>query len=415
MNFITVLVNGLLIAATIWWFHYFFKPQSRYLFAAALVARIIAALSLGLIYKYYYDVGDTWMFFNESVRLADQLRQQPGSIPVFFWSETLPPVFDQNIISHDRSLLFVKILIPLTLVSQGSYWVSTVYFALLSFSASWLLFKTVRKYYPAHEDAAVASVLFFPSVIFWSSGIVKETVALAGIFTITAIALRWVHARKLTIGEWLLTFICVYMVWRLKYYWAAMFVVTLIATVFTIGISNSTGRLWRFGWAWIAIFLFAVLGVTFTHPNFYLSRLLEVIVENNREFALLSERQTSIHYYSLQATWYSMLLNAPWALFSGLFRPFVWESHGWVSVIASVENLLLFLLFITWLISVRRLPNKVLLPVLTFCVLLCVCLALSTPNFGTLSRYRVGFLPFFVFILLGNNQVLKKLIPSGKL
>jgi hypothetical protein len=37
--------------------------------------------------------------------------------------------------------------------------------------------------------------------------------------------------------------------------------------------------------------------------------------------------------------------------------------------------------------------------VITYSVLLCIFLALSTPNFGTLIRYRVGFLPFLLVLI----------------
>jgi len=40
---------------------------------------------------------------------------------------------------------------------------------------------------------------------------------------------------------------------------------------------------------------------------------------------------------------------------------------------------------------------------------LAVFLALSTPNFGTLSRYRVGFIPFFVFLTACGNVLLERL------
>ncbi len=42
---------------------------------------------------------------------------------------------------------------------------------------------------------------------------------------------------------------------------------------------------------------------------------------------------------------------------------------------------------------------------LVFICVLCIFLALSTPNLGTLSRYRVGFLPFFVLLTLADHPV----------
>ncbi len=41
-----------------------------------------------------------------------------------------------------------------------------------------------------------------------------------------------------------------------------------------------------------------------------------------------------------------------------------------------------------------------LLALLLYTVLLATLLALSSPNFGTLLRYKVGFLPFLAYLLL---------------
>jgi hypothetical protein len=41
-----------------------------------------------------------------------------------------------------------------------------------------------------------------------------------------------------------------------------------------------------------------------------------------------------------------------------------------------------------------------------------IIIGLTTPNFGTLSRYRISFLPFFIYLLLQNRysqRVLQKL------
>jgi hypothetical protein len=43
-------------------------------------------------------------------------------------------------------------------------------------------------------------------------------------------------------------------------------------------------------------------------------------------------------------------------------------------------------------------------------MLLAIFLALSTPNFGTLSRYKIGFFPFLVFLTLYKNPLLGKIM-----
>jgi hypothetical protein len=71
---------------------------------------------------------------------------------------------------------------------------------------------------------------------------------------------------------------------------------------------------------------------------------------------------------------------------------------------AGLENLLLLFL-LAWAIwyTIRgkagKLPFSVVLVVLTYCVLLAALLGLSTPNLGTLNRYRAALLPYLLLLL----------------
>jgi hypothetical protein len=104
------------------------------------------------------------------------------------------------------------------------------------------------------------------------------------------------------------------------------------------------------------------------------------------------------------------------AFFSGLYRPFVTEVHTIWQVIAALENLLLLILTIAALTNVTRMITSrhrlLIFSLMIYITLLCVFLALSTPNFGTLSRYRVGFIPFFVLLLTIENPLVTRLIKS---
>ena len=101
-----------------------------------------------------------------------------------------------------------------------------------------------------------------------------------------------------------------------------------------------------------------------------------------------------------------MALNSPWALFSGLFRPVIFEANSFFQFVIGVENLILLGLSIFNLKYLSRLWHSserlLIFGVIMYIGLLVIFLTLSTPNFGTLSRYRVGFLPFMIFLLLYN-------------
>ena len=80
-------------------------------------------------------------------------------------------------------------------------------------------------------------------------------------------------------------------------------------------------------------------------------------------------------------------------------------------LISGVENTFLLVLAL-WALFTR--PLKILKfvrddPFLIFCVLFTLILGfgigLSTSNFGALVRYKIPFLPFFVFLILHNLKM----------
>ncbi|MFM7854194.1 MAG: hypothetical protein ACKO96_20290 [Flammeovirgaceae bacterium] len=408
-----VILNVAALSVALYFFYSQSKQQCPQVFVTAFLVRLIAAISLGLLYKYHYTAGDTWNYMNNSMMVTDYIKNDFGLFASFIWDEELTPELTQKLTLHDRSLLLVKLLTPIALITHGNYWLSSIYCAFISFVAAWVLFQTICNYYPQYAKATAVAFLYFPSVVFWSSGIIKETFAMACMAVITAIIIRLFNAKRLALLQVIFVLVCFYVVWRLKYYWAALFAVVILTTFLSYAIEK-----WKnlpFSLTWFTIFIFFAAIVTFLHPNFHINRIFEVIVENNQQFMSLSAPNEAIHFTDLQPTWQSMLLHAPLALFSGLFRPFLWEAHGLMALIASIENFAVLLLVFTWLFSQIKLPPRILLPLVMFCVLLCIFLTLSTPNFGTLSRYRIGFLPFLIFLLTAHNQTINKLFKRAPL
>jgi hypothetical protein len=154
----------------------------------------------------------------------------------------------------------------------------------------------------------------------------------------------------------------------------------------------------------LIFFLACTAAATNVHPNFYVSRFLDVIYQNNLEFTRLSEPPRLAQYYNLEPEMISVLMNAPAALIAGLFRPFFWEAFNVLSWVAALENLVIMLFVLQALPAIgkafRSEYRVLILAGLTYALLLVVFLALSTPNFGTLSRYRIGALPALLLICL---------------
>ncbi|HLZ15599.1 MAG TPA: hypothetical protein VKQ08_01085 [Cyclobacteriaceae bacterium] len=382
------------------------------MFWCAFFVRLFAGICLGLIYTYYYSASDTWQFFSDAKMLSAIGREDFLSyikiLIDFGGDEILPLLTTQEF----RSVFFIKIISLLCLLSLDNYWVCAAYLSLLAFIVSWSLHRKVISLFPEASSASSLAFLFFPSVVFWSSGLEKESLAMCGIFFLTRVFLTLMVPARPGKTSWLLAILAALVVWSLKYYWAIVFFMAVL-TAFVMRFMTSwfpSIKRYQIG-LWVVLFFGIGVLLSFSHPNLYLNRFLEVIVSNNYEFVAHSSPQNLIHYIHFDQTWTSIIVNSPWALASGLFRPVLGEGHGVLGLLASMENLLLLTLFFGAFVNIKSTLASshqiTLLAVISYCVVLCVFLALSTPNFGTLSRYRIGFLPFLVFILAYRNPVLE--------
>lgn len=386
------------------------KATDRGLFLSGLAVKILAGIALGLTYMYYYQgQGDTLQYWEESTLIEAQMTSVTKALEIL-WSE-LPDsaLISMGVQGVPRSFFFSKIAAVISWLTGGNYWMMASVFSFVSFLAAWKLFKQLQSY---RVSAAVA-LLFFPSVVFWSSGLIKESLGLAAIYLLVSLFLTLYRGARVTWYDIILGLVAAWVGWNLKYYWLGILAPILLTTL-TVGYLKQFRPAWKsielvLGGTLLAIFLVVATG---SHPNFYPERIASVVVESNAAFVRYSAPGGVIHFDSLQPQAGSLLLNSPWALFSCLFRPWLGESANVVTGLAAVENTALLLLVLFAFRGTREAmqsPDRLLAGgVITYTILLAVFLALSSPNLGTLSRYKVGFLPFLVLVLLEANPNFRK-------
>lgn len=373
------------------------------LFWPALIIKLSAGIGLGFLYQHYYTTGDTWSFFYEGKKAADAIIEDPGNLFFYFWNEGTN--------YRPRTHFLVKWVSVFNLIDGNNYWITSLYFSFLSFVSSWILYKTVAKHFVGSRMEAGLAFLFVPSIVFWGSGIIKESLAMAALNILSAYFIAWYFSKTISRMGIITLLLSFWVLWNLKYYWAAVWLAVVLPLI-TVQILKAKVR-----WvsehpkmSWSIMLLMALLMVSIIHPNFYYNRLLLVIFENHNAYLALSSPSDAINFYELQPTVFSLLINSPWALISGIFRPFFLEAGNLLQVCASLENLILMLLSGMALNMARRqlfLFNELHLALIAYIILLSVFLSLSTPNFGSLSRFKVGFTPFLWFVLLSASGVLK--------
>ena len=118
-------------------------------FINGLVLKLIGAIFLGLIYEFYYKGGDTINYFTDCKNLNLIFWENPlVGLKLIFGPAN---VFDKSIIQYSSKIFFYQdppsYFVPrvgavLSFFSFNSYMGISLWFALISFSGAWAMFKT---------------------------------------------------------------------------------------------------------------------------------------------------------------------------------------------------------------------------------------------------------------------------------
>mgnify|MGYP006906298515 CR=1 FL=1 len=319
-------------------------PVAKFYYPA-MAFKVIFGLLLGLIYTFYYDGGDTMLFFEK----AKSLLELPK---IEFFKE----VFMTSIPHEQRSILPITKIISLVLfITGGSYWLTSVYFSLFSFAGTFYFVKQLTLKYPTLVNSASIAFLFFPSVVFWSSGVLKESFVFGMMMFMLGFFMTYHNFKKINLWHVALSVLGGWLIIVLKYYIAAVFLpILLIVFIISVVIDRNLLGTIRPIYQYIGISIISI-GVfywaTTIQFNLDLSRVYSVVKANQVEILRISDQTRVINYFDETGSDLMIVVNLLVALFSGLFRPLIPDFSSIVQIFTSVENILILVLF---LIGLRR-------------------------------------------------------------
>ncbi|UOQ70637.1 hypothetical protein [Hymenobacter cellulosilyticus] len=153
-------------------------------------------------------------------------------------------------------------------------------------------------------------------------------------------------------------------------------------------------------------------------PVFRLNKFTSQLIRNYSDLREGSLHRPHIEYADLAPTLPSLLRNVPKAVVSAVVRPMPWEDSTPLYVAAGLENLLLLTVLLVAVAAAARgewgqLPFALVLALAFYCLVLAALLGLSTPNLGTLNRYRAVMLPYLLLLALQNDYAARWLRRIG--
>ncbi len=396
-----ILYSFILSGFLVWYYKFKVSSELKPYMVAGISVKIIGAVALGVFYLILKEGGDTLRYHHAALIWRDYFFEDPVGYlkSLLFNRESLSRYF----IDQPRAVFFTKILSVVEILCFGNYWMSAIFFAVISFCSSWFLFRRLSIQFNSSRLWFVALFLF-PSVVFWCSGILKETISFAILAFLSAITIKYYYVEfKINYWELLISLICVWLLVKLKYYVAGVFIPIMVGVLFIryLGLKVNHlkfSRAMRYGTITLVMLFFFLIATTINH-NLSLSNILDRVVMTHNILIQETAEVLRINFDKLEPTIPSFLKNTPLAIVSGLFRPFIWEENSALSLIAGIENLILMFLVVAAIFRLIR--NRISIDtlgigVIAYVIIMSTFLALATPNFGTLVRFKTSFSPFLL-------------------
>ena len=387
------------------------RQERKWVSASFLMHVGFACAQVPIAYS-FYGGSDMFMYFSYGEILAQMMERDPLHVIPEVTALLLhnPHRLPINIIGAGTATGSMSALAAWSFYLIGpSKYAAGIVFAMLSLCGKIAMYRVFRANVDSDFRWLVAiATLFVPSFVFWSSGLIKEAVAIAGFGWAVFGVHLWIAEGRAAMG-WLLMAAGAVPILLFKpyilfplvlaggswYYWAR---------------SLKRGRV-RIRPAYVAIAGvlgvggIALLGQYFPEyaPDTFSGRTqaLQQIGRGMRggsNYALSGEIPT---------TFAGQLVYSPAALLTSLFRPAIFEVRNLLMLASAVETTVLTVLFARILFtrnisSVRRQIMED--PFLVFCAVFVIAfgiaVGLTSTNLGTLSRYRSPILPFFAVLLL---------------
>ena len=406
---------------------------TKQFFIPALTLKFIGAIALGLVYQFYYGGGDTYNYFFHTKIIYSAfgdsfsnglklLLDNGGStdpatakyVAQMYWHQP-----------HSTEYATVRIAAFFGLFCFNNYSVIALFFAATSFSGLWAMYVTFARIRPHVYKQLAWAIFYIPSMFFWGSGLMKDSLAMGALGWLFYALYRGAIQKRGILKAAAVGFLAAYALLSIKVYILLCFLPGALLWVFNENnalIKNQTVRVLAKPVFFVVgglIAIYAATNLTKGDDKYDVDKigerskitadyLYETSVKQNGSAYTLGKQDGTIG---------GMVKLAPQAIVTALFRPLIFEARNPIMLLSAIEAgfFLIFTLRIFWRTGVvATLKFVATTPVLVMCfvfsLIFAASVAINSSNFGTLVRYKIPMIPFY----LGGLYILQSMLDAQK-
>ncbi|MFK7904461.1 MAG: hypothetical protein AB8B69_05015 [Chitinophagales bacterium] len=409
---VVILITAFIIRETVYKNH-----VGRKYILAGLGFKIMGALFFCAIYAFYYGgMGDAFVYHESTIALSEAIEAHPKLGMELWASEAntynirLSEMSDKiSYYSGENTYMVVRIATVLGFLCGNSFWVLNLLFATLSFMGLWLLYTVFVDVYPKAKDTMAIAVFFVPSVFFWGSGLLKDTVTMGCVGGFTYGVYHLLIKRDKILVSIFLIWICSLLIDAIKGYILWAFFIPLVYWLYfhyrNLARQNNLKVVFNMGiLSFIGGIVYFLSDRVYDLGFYMLDKFVGMAMDFQSWHGHLSnEGQTGYTLGDIEFSFIGITSKIPAAINVTLFRPYLFEASNPVMIIAAVEGtaFILVTLYVLYKVGIfRSIRIAFGTPFISFCLLYALFFAFAvgfaTYNFGALVRYKIPCLPFYI-------------------
>jgi hypothetical protein len=383
--------------------------------------KVFSSIAFTIFFVYLTHGDSTSLYFPEGIHLKELILKDPvNNAHLLFTSGT---TYDEDFLKDpansgyfkmESNFMVTRLVAFLSFFTFGRYLLINLCFSMIAYSGLWRLYKFFYEHYPYLNKKLAIAIIYLPTLIFWSSGILKDTICV-GMLGWMTYALYCIFVKKQSfLKNIIIALAAASILYVIKIYIIISYLPFFALYLILINLKLLKNKIAKVSIS-ITIFLLAVTGVYVLADKFKeelgffsIDNITASVKTQQTNFINISDGAESSFSLGVEydGSLTSLLKMAPAAIGATFFRPYLWESKKISTLLSSVESLALMLLTLYVFFKagpVKFISNIFINPMIFFCLFYSVTFGLfigaTTLNFGTLVRYKIPCLPFYIIAL----------------
>lgn len=390
--------------------------------------KVLVGIVFILLYTYYYGdrkTTDAYRFFDDGRLIFESLKNDLNTYSrlvfgIGYESELVNEVTNSldnwykehhhGVFNDNMTIIRFNALVHL--FSFNNYHIHSLVMNSLSFVGMAALSNSFKSF-GGRVKAIFLSFYLFPGILFWTSGVLKESLL---VFVIGYVIYYLFRLSNGPITAKLSLSLIVFLV-------LGVMIKSYVLVAVLVGWSfYMVTKLVRIRKVWLVVIAYLLVGFigAYLLNHLFDLKIPENIYQKQHDFLneiVISKPGSAFEVFVLEPTWISLFKNVPVAFFNTAFRPFIWEAHSGLSLISGLENVLFITVIALCFFLKRTMKRKELAFVLGCLIMIAfifTIVGLVTPVFGALVRYKIPGLMIAMGCMVTlmdweNSPLLKKL------